>query len=293
MGVKKLPSYRDYWSSNPQLHDEYIASLMTVNRFGFLLSHLHVSDNSKEPKKGDPKYDKLYKLRPVIEALSETFKTCWKPGKYQSIDESMIKFKGRNIMKQYMPAKPIKHGYKSGTRADESGFVCEFQIYTGKTESTEKQLGARVIKDLTRELVSGNHHVYFDNFFTGVDLLVSLKKDNIFACGTVRSNRSKLPKSQKPDKSFKIGDYESRTSTTGLQWIKWMDKKPVYFLSNYHDPSETTVVNRRQKNGSLLPINCPVVCADYNKHMGYVDHADRLVATYKIDRKSKRWWLRI
>ncbi|XP_051167624.1 piggyBac transposable element-derived protein 4-like [Leptopilina boulardi] len=83
------------------------------------------------------------------------------------------------------------------------------------------------------------------------------------------------------------------TSSTGLQWIKWMDKKLVYFLSNYHDPSETTIVNRKQKDGSLLAVNCPVVASDYNKHMGYVDYSDRLVATYKIDRKSKRWWLRL
>jgi len=34
MGIKKQRSYRDYWSSSPDLHDSYISSLMTVNRFG-------------------------------------------------------------------------------------------------------------------------------------------------------------------------------------------------------------------------------------------------------------------
>ncbi|XP_043468349.1 piggyBac transposable element-derived protein 4-like [Leptopilina heterotoma] len=231
-------------------------NILMVNRFGFYLSHLHINDNKNEPKKGETNYDKLFKLRPLIDTLGQTFKNCWNPGKYQAIDESMIKFKGRNSMKQFMPAKPIKRGYKMWTRADESGFVSEFQMYTGKAESAEKQLGARVVKDLTRELVGGNHHVYFDNFFTGVDLLASLKRDNIFACGTVRANRAKLPKNQQSNKKFEK-------------------------------------VNRRQKDGSLLPINCPVVSADYNKHMGYVDYSDRLLATYKIDRKSKRWWLRL
>lgn len=236
MSVKKLPYY--YWCSNPQLHDSF-APLMPVNRFGFLLSHLHLSDQSAEPKKGDHNYDKLYKLRPLLDELSRTFKSCWRPGKYQSVDETMIKFKGRSSMKQYMPAKPMKRGYKSWTRADESGYVCEFQLYTGKTDSVEKQLGSRVVKDLTRELVGGNHYVYFDNFFTSVELLSSLKRDQIFACGTVRSNRSGLPKSQKkPDKSMKVGDFEFQTSSTDLRWIKWMDKRAVHFLSNYHDPSE-------------------------------------------------------
>ncbi|XP_051167638.1 piggyBac transposable element-derived protein 4-like [Leptopilina boulardi] len=161
MGIKKLPSYRDHWSSNAQLHDSYISSLMTVNRFGFFLSHLHLNNNNNEPKKGHPNYDKLYKLRLIIDTLSHTFKSCWNPGKYQSIDESMIKFKGRSSLKQYMPAKPIKRGYKSWTRSDESGFISEFQVYTGKSDSPEKQLGARIIKDLTRELVGGKPSCIF------------------------------------------------------------------------------------------------------------------------------------
>ena len=56
----------------------------------------------------------------------------------------MIKFKGRNSLKQYTPARPIKRGYKCWVRADESSCVCEFQIHTGKTKSPEKQLGARL-----------------------------------------------------------------------------------------------------------------------------------------------------
>ena len=83
--------------------------------------------------------------------------------------------------------------------------MCEFQIYTGKTGSTEKQLGARVVKDLTRELVGNYHHVYFDNFFTGMALMISLKKDKIFACGTVRQNRSRLPNTNIPDDKMHQG----------------------------------------------------------------------------------------
>lgn len=293
MGVKRLPSYRDYWSSNPQLNVPYISSVMTVVRFGFILGNLHISDNSTEPKKGDPNYDKLYKLKPLLSTLQKTFKTNWKPSKYQSVDESMIKFKGRSSLKQYQPAKPIKRGYKVWVRADETSYVCEFQAYTGKTDSAEKHLGARVVKDLTRELVNKNHHVYFDNFFTGVDLLISLNQENIYACGTIRSNRIGLPKSVMLDKNMKRGQYDFRTSNSDLTWIKWMDKKGVCFLSNHHDPSEVTTVNRKQKNGSRAQVDCPVMCSDYNKYMGFVDNADRLLSTYKIDRKSRKWWHRL
>ncbi|XP_043468234.1 piggyBac transposable element-derived protein 4-like [Leptopilina heterotoma] len=124
MGVKNSPSYRDYWSANPQLNDPYISSLMSVVRFRFFLGCLHITDNSTEPKKGNAAYDKLYKLRPFLDKVNENFKKNFMSNKYQTVDESMIKCKGRSSMKQYMPLKPIKRGYKCWVRADPSGYVC-------------------------------------------------------------------------------------------------------------------------------------------------------------------------
>lgn len=60
MGIKRLPSYKDFWSNNIQLKDPYISSLMSLNRFSFLLGNFHLNDNLKEPKKGEQSYNKLY-----------------------------------------------------------------------------------------------------------------------------------------------------------------------------------------------------------------------------------------
>lgn len=149
MGLKKSPSYRNYWSKDIAMNDPYISSII-MNRFGFLLSNLHMADNSKAPKKGEPGFDKLYKVRSLLDTLSKTFEECYKSSQFQSCDESMIKFTGRSSLKQYMPLKPIPRGYKVWVRSDKSGFVCQFQIYEGKIDQTiEKSLGTRVIKDLT------------------------------------------------------------------------------------------------------------------------------------------------
>ena len=123
MCIKRLPSYRDYWSSNPQLNDAYISSSMPVKRFSFLLSNLHLNDETKEPNKGEANFDKLYKIRPFIEKISETYLHYYNPTREQSIDESMVKFKGRCTMKQYLPQKPIKRGYKVWVRSDMNGNV--------------------------------------------------------------------------------------------------------------------------------------------------------------------------
>ena len=54
-------------------------------------------------------------------------------------------------MKQYIPLKPVRRGFKVWMRADScTGFVSEFQVYVGKEGEVEDGLGARVIKDLTQ-----------------------------------------------------------------------------------------------------------------------------------------------
>jgi len=141
MGIKSLPSYKDYWSSNFQLRDQFISSKMSLNRFSWLLSHLHVNNNDLQPKRHEPNFDKLYKIRPLLKHISKNFLNHYDRGKNQSLDESMILFKGRSSLKQYMPMKPIKRGYKVWVHADESGYICEFQVYTGEIDSVETSLG--------------------------------------------------------------------------------------------------------------------------------------------------------
>ncbi len=70
-------------------------------------------------------------------------------------------------MKQYMPKKPIKQGFKGWVRADSlSWYVCQFQCYTGKQGSTvEVGLGGNVVTALTRDLVGRHNSVYMGQFF--------------------------------------------------------------------------------------------------------------------------------
>lgn len=108
MGIKKLPSYRDYWCSDDDLHDPYISKLMIVIRFGWIISHLHSNDNTLLPSRNSPDYDKLYKLRPYLDRLQKNFLTHYNPSSTLAVDESMIKFKGRSEKKQFMPKKTNK-----------------------------------------------------------------------------------------------------------------------------------------------------------------------------------------
>ena len=255
---------------------------------------MHLNDNAKMPSRNDPNYDKLYKIRTLLEMLSQNFLVYYKPSEKQAIDESMVKFKGKRTLKQYNPKNSIKRGFKIWVRADAHGFVCEFQVYTGKIDGlAEKQLGERVVKDLTNKIKNKNYQVYFDNYFSSINLLIDLKENGILACGTLRSNRKGLPQTQIAEKNMHRGDYESRTSYKGITWIKWKDNRSVQFLSNFHDPSVITTVGRRQENGTMINYNCLQATKDYNCYMGAVDKADQLKSTYEISRKSMKWWHRL
>ena len=80
-------------------------------------------------------------------------------------------------------------------RADgENGYVSEFEVYTGKKgDQVEKGLGEGVVRRLTHNILNRNHQVYFDNFFTSINLLVYLLKNGTYASGTLRTNRLGFP----------------------------------------------------------------------------------------------------
>ncbi|GBM01711.1 PiggyBac transposable element-derived protein 4 [Araneus ventricosus] len=294
MGLKKMPSYRDYWSSCEVLHDSYISKAMSVKRFAWILSHLHLNDNTVQPKRGDALFDKLYKLRPLLSHLSERFLSAFRPSKCQSIDESMVKFKGRSSLKQYMPKKPIKRGYKIWMRCDQSGFVCQFEIYTGKVDQlVEKNLGARVVTNLSEQLYGKNHKVYMDNYFSSYDLFKFLDSKNVFACGTVNMSRKHMPKNLSADKTMKRGEYDWAVSNDNIVCVKWKDRRCVHILSTMENAINECKIERKEKDGSKKEVSCPQSVVTYNKNMGFVDHFDHLKSLYEIDRKSQKWWHRL
>ena len=144
--------------------------------------------------RGDPSYDRLGKIRPLIEHISNHFQTVYHPSKHVAVDEAMIKFQGRSSLKQYMPKKLVKRGIKVWVLGDSAnGYFSKFQVYTGEKDVRKTGLEKHVVKTLTKGLEKKNHHVFFDNFFTGVKLLEDLREDGILGCGTVQCDRKGLP----------------------------------------------------------------------------------------------------
>ena len=112
MGIVNLPNIRDFWSMEPIIQHRWFGSIMCHDRFKQILRYFHCADQSGYIPRGEEGYDPLYKVRPIIDILSERFESLYKPNGELSIDESMIGTKCRVPFLQYMPKKPTKWGIK-------------------------------------------------------------------------------------------------------------------------------------------------------------------------------------
>ena len=133
-GYVSLPNFVDYWETNSIYSQPGIVKGMSRNHFEQLCGRLHFNDNSLAPAYGTPGYDKPYKIRPIIDALCDKSKMLYNLRQNISADEAMVKFKGRSLLKQYQPLKPIKRGFKVWCTADSrNGYVGNFVVYTEKS----------------------------------------------------------------------------------------------------------------------------------------------------------------
>ncbi|XP_049806796.1 piggyBac transposable element-derived protein 4-like [Schistocerca nitens] len=191
MGYHILPPFRSYWATEPDLGVPYIAQIMPLHRFEEIRKYLHFSNNADQSIK---EY-RTYKVRPVITYLNKTFQESLSATRAQTVDEHMIRFKGHNIMRQYVKNNPVKWSFKMCCRCDsETGYLFECHLYIGKKNSgPEVGLGESVVLQLTKSLSGLGCEIYIDNFFNSPALQYYLGLENIRSCGTVCTNRKNIP----------------------------------------------------------------------------------------------------
>ena len=71
INVVSLPNLEDYWETNAILGQPGIVKGISRKCFEQLCGRLHFNDNSLAPAYGTPGYDRLYKIRPVIDLICE------------------------------------------------------------------------------------------------------------------------------------------------------------------------------------------------------------------------------
>jgi len=93
-----------------------------------------------------------------------------------------------------------------------------------------------------------------------------------------------MPKDLKP-KTLRLKRGDIRVRTRGdLTAVAWKDKREVCLLTNIHDPPREG--NYRNEHGNAIK---PAIVADYNRHMGHVDNADRMANSYTASHRTLKW----
>ncbi|XP_059168114.1 piggyBac transposable element-derived protein 4-like [Physella acuta] len=296
MSIVQAPSVAKYWCTSSLYHGLWARRFMTKKRFTQIMSFLKVSNFETE----NPD-DKLSKVRFLYEYIHRKCQALYQPNQHLSIDERMVRNKGRYTFRQYIRDKPTKWGMKLWVLAESiTGYTYDFEVYLGKQDKTPQTstfgLAYDVVMRLSKSVMNQGYLLFFDNFYTSVKLLKDLFKCGIGACGTILKNRKGFPIALKDVKSFekvsKRGDmrwFREREIVT----VQWRDNKTVSVMSNFMTANGSAKVNRRTKVGGIftqLSVDQPHIIQEYNSHMGGVDKSDQLINKYNVLRKTKTFW---
>ena len=293
-------------TSSGALGTSNFGQYMSKNRFLAILQMLHFSDNN------DPKSqkDRIWKIRPVVDTLNQTFKAAFRMGVGISFDEATLPNRSRMMpIRVYNKNKPHKWGAKLFMVCDVTTAFCHhFDVYTGKkiiptyenVNPLDSQTGPLALLRNVLYLRTGTDKkriVYCDRYYTSVGLFIHLLTLGFYAVGTIITNRIGYPHGLIQFTERRKDIERGSTKIVKCQQIPtmcastWMDSKPVNFLST-GITNEMSVVRRRcGKSISIVP--CPNVVVEYQKGMGGVDMNDQLrLARYSVQQSYhfRKWY---
>ena len=283
-GIISKPALSMYWSQDPLYATPIFGKLMSRDRFLSIYQFLHFNDNTTYIPHGEPGHDNLFKVRPLIDHLFEKFQEVYTPECALSIDESLVKFKGRLRFRVYIPCKKGKYGMKVEMTCEAStGYCYRFHMYSGEEDPAfgiadilSRVLQGRVdgmgkteklVIYMLLPLLGTGHRVFMDNWFNTVRLSEFLKSEATDLLGTMRANR--VP-TELRGKQVTRGQVQSLVKND-IQYLKFQDKKMVYLVSTTQDASVQEVTERGGRK-----VTKPSQVLAYNANMGGVDLVDRV-----------------
>lgn len=162
----------------------------------------------------------------------------------------------KTSLKQYNPKKPHKWGYKVFVLSGVSGFSYDFDIFAGeqtnkmpdncKSLTTSSNMVIKIAYTIPRQK---NFKLFFDDWFTSLQLMVYLDKEGIFPLGTARLNciTGLIMPTVKVFKKQGRGTMCEKTTTSvnvKIYAVSWFDNKVVTMVSTYVR-SQPTVMQKR------------------------------------------------
>lgn len=310
MCLVPLPELRDYWSRGDLGQAWVKDSGMTNAEFEAILHSLHFVDSDKVLPEQRAK-DKSWKIRPLVEALNDSWRAHINPPQQISLDEKRCRCKAHSANFKYNKEKPIKRGFEMVSLACP---CCGYEIMAEPTSGAQSEVATdaeskgateAVVFNMMRGFGGKNHVVVVDSYYCGVPLAARLRGLGVYMLGTVRSNRKGLPPGmgKADNKGYDRGtlhvqttevqtkDAEGKSCAAPLFAEGWMDTKWVTTLSSI-EPKASTVTKRvkdkKNNKWSHQAIACSTTTLMYNKWMGGCDLGDQLMSYYLRHMPNRR-----
>ena len=193
---------------------------------------IHFSDNAAAETG-----DRLAKILPLINILESNFKNLFCPEKDIVIDETLVPWRRRLILRQYIPNKAHRYGIKMFKICSVESYHWGIRIYSGKSATGERETGLaqKVCLELTKDLLNEGRTLFVDNFYTSYDLAKCFLQKNTHVVGTLRANKKDIPK-EVLNAKLKRGEMIAKEDVNGIVVLKWRDTRDVRILSTKHAP---------------------------------------------------------
>lgn len=263
---------------------------MSLQRFRFLLRCIRFDDVRNRSER--QAIDRLAPIREVFELFVQNCIKCFSPSEYVTIDEQLIKFRGRCPFRVYLPNKPAKYGLKIFALVDSKmRYTYNMEVYCAKQPEGPFQISnspSDVVKRLMSTLMNSGRNLTTDNWYTSIPLANDLLKEKITLVGTLRKNKREIPNEFLPQTAKKR---EVNSSIFGFQndltLVSYKPKpnKIVLLLSSMHHDAAIDESTQEAKK--------PEIITFYNRNKGAVDTVDEMCGSYDVGRNNRRWPLTI
>jgi hypothetical protein len=89
------------------LREGFHSNTLKLDRFLHILQFLCSTENNAEIEKQADNFDRIWKIRTIFDTTKDGYKIYYNPSAHLAFDKIrvIVKFKGRDIFRQYIPKK--------------------------------------------------------------------------------------------------------------------------------------------------------------------------------------------
>ena len=259
---------------------------MSQGRFCYIKNLIHIENYYSSNK-----FDKLNKIRFVLDYIMDKWRQNYYPSRDLCIYETIIPYQSRrHKFTVDLRNKPNPVGFLVYDIADASnGYMLNGEVFTGERErvSIDKIDQSRVVR-LAKHYLDKGHIIFADNFYTTIELANYLYLRSTGLVGTLRSNRVKESYLDDDMMKDEVRYFENKEYNHVLLTI-WYDSIRVKAISNCMKP--INVISKKGIENKLR--ESPLVFHEYNKKACGIDLANHLFAVYRNKLKHYKWWMYI